>query len=107
MSKNLEWCPIVKKQFGPKKTDRRRQSAQFSMAHLWPTHGPCLARGISHGADFDYWPHGPRCYQRCLIPDSKYSPGRTLLFYGTMLTNALALKKCLNPCKPSIQHRRP
>jgi serine/threonine protein kinase HipA of HipAB toxin-antitoxin module len=24
------------------------------MAHLWPTHGPCLVREIFHGADFDY-----------------------------------------------------
>ena len=97
MSKNFEWCPIVKKQFGPNKTDRRRRSAQFSMAQLWPTHGPCLARGIFHGADFDYWPHGPFFYLRCRIPDSQYSLGWIPWFYGTLLADALALKKCLKP----------
>jgi len=27
----------------------------FAMAHLWPTHGPSLARENFLDSDFDYW----------------------------------------------------
>ena len=38
----------------PEKDQSSEADSHFSMAHLWPTHGPSLAHGKFLDGDFDY-----------------------------------------------------